>query len=100
MLDTEAERMTAELAPLGVLRMYLIGDYARGRVGPETELELLIVQQTEEPFRRRADFFVSHVRPRIGTRFIVYTPQEFEDLEGSDPLIAQAQRHGELLYGG
>jgi hypothetical protein len=99
MLDAEAERLTNELPPLGVLRMYLIGDFGAGRVEPDTELELLIVQETDEPFQRRPDFFVSHVRPRIGTRFIVYTPGEFEELEADDPVIRLALTSGELLYG-
>ena len=99
MLDAEAERLTAELPPLGVLRLYLTGDFAAGSVGPDTELELLIVQETDQPFHRRPDFFVSHVRPRIGTRFIVYTPAEFEDLETIDPVIRRAVASGELLYG-
>jgi hypothetical protein len=99
MLDSEAERLTAELPPLGVLRMYLTGDYASGQVGPDTELELLIVQETEQPFHRRADFFVSHVRPRLGTRFIVYTPGEFDALQAEDPVIRRAVTSGELLIG-
>jgi hypothetical protein len=99
MLDAEAERLTAELPPLGVLRMYLTGDYAAGRVGPDTELELLIVQETDQPFRRRADFFVSHVRPRLGTRFIVYTPDEFDALQADDPVIRRAVVSGEVLVG-
>ena len=99
MLDAEAERLTTELPPLGVLRMYLTGDYAAGNVGPDTELELVIVQETDQPFHRRADFFVSHVRPRLGTRFIVYTPAEFEELEPGDPVIQRAVTSGELLFG-
>ena len=99
MLDAEAERLAAELPPLGVLRMYLTGDFAAGRVQPDTELELVIVQETDQPFHRRADFFVSHVRPRLGTRFIVYTPREFEDLESRDSVIRQAMSSGELLHG-
>ena len=99
MLDAEAERLAAELPPLGVLRMYLTGDYAAGHVEPDTGLELLIVQETDQPFHRRSDFFVSHVRPRLGTRFIVYTPREFEELESTDPVIRQATTIGELLYG-
>lgn len=99
MLDAEAQRLTEELPPLGVLRMYLTGDYALGNVAPDTGLELLIVQETDEPYHRRADFFVAHVRPRLGTRFIVYTPAEFEELESEDPVIRAAVDSGELLIG-
>lgn len=100
MLDAEAQRLTEELPPLGVLRMYLTGDYAVGIVTPDTVLELLIVQKTTEPYHRRADFFFADVRPRLGTRFLVYTPEEFESLENEDPVIRRAVEQGEILIGG
>ena len=99
MLEEEARRIAGELMGFGALRAYLIGDLSRGTVGPESELELVIVQETDEPFHRRADFWVGHVRPRVGTRFLVYTPDEFEAFEEIDPLLIVAQRSGEVLIG-
>ena len=83
----------------GARRVYLTGDLAVGRVGPETALELVIVQATVEPFHRRPDFWVTHLRPRVATRFIVYTPEEFESLEAEDPLLRLAVYQGELIVG-
>lgn len=100
LLEAELQRLVAELPPLGVRRMYLTGELARGAAGPETELELVLVQDTDEPFHRRPDFFVAHVRPRIGTRFLVFTPAEFEELKGADPVLREAVRTGEVVIGG
>ncbi len=99
LLEAEAQRIAAEGPQFGALRAYLVGDYARGRSGPETELEVVMVQATQEPFHRRADFWVMHLRPRVGTRFLVYTPEEFEELEAVDPLIGEAQSLGEQIIG-
>jgi hypothetical protein len=99
LLQAELGRMVEELAPFGALRAYLGGDLARGRAGPDSELELVIVQDTGEPFHRRADFWTAHLRPRVGTRFLVYTPEEFEELEQVDPILVEAQRLGEVLVG-
>ena len=98
LLETELARLVQELPPLGVLKAYLSGDFALGQVGAETELELVLVQATDEPFHRRADFFVSHLRPRIGTRFLVYTPEEFDALSGADRTLRQTVGVGELLF--
>ena len=99
LLDAELERIAEELPPLGVHRAYLTGDVARGRIEPDTELELVLVQDTAEPFHRRADFFVSHLRPSVGTRFLVYSPDEFTELGSIDPVLLEAKMHGEVIFG-
>ena len=99
LLEAEAQRFAAEAYGYGALRAYLVGELAAGAVGPETELELVIVQETDEPFHRRADFWVAHIRPRVGTRFLVYTPEEFEAVEEDDALLLEAIRVGEVLVG-
>ena len=99
LLEAEAQRFAAEAYGYGALRAYLVGDLAAGVVGPATELELVIVQETDEPFHRRADFWVAHIRPRVGMRFLVYTPEEFEAVEEDDALLLEAIRVGEVLVG-
>ena len=99
LLEAEAQRFAAEAHGYGALRAYLVGDLAAGRAGPETELEIVVVQDTDEPFHRRADFWVAHIRPRVGTRFLVYTPEEFEQFEQDDALLREALRVGEVLVG-
>ncbi|MDP8925167.1 MAG: hypothetical protein M3O34_20175 [Chloroflexota bacterium] len=99
LLEAEAQRFAAEAYGYGALRAYLVGDLAAGRVGPETELEIVVIQETDEPFHRRADFWVAHIRPRVGTRFLVYTPDEFEAFEEDDLLLLEAVRVGEVLVG-
>lgn len=99
LLEAELQRILGEVIPFGALRLVVIGDLARGRTRPGSELELVIVQHTDEPYHRRADFWVTHLRPRAGTRFLVYTPQEFEDLENTDPVLRQATREGIVVIG-
>ena len=99
MLEAEAQRFASEAYGFGALRAYLVGDVAAGVVGPETELEIVVIQETDEPFHRRADFWVAHIRPRVGARFLVYTPEEFEAAEGDDALLLEAIRVGEVLVG-
>jgi hypothetical protein len=85
MLTAEFVRFVEELPPLGVERLYVMGDFGEHLVRSDTPLEMVIVHLTEEPWRRRADFFVDHLRPRIETRFHVYTPEEFAELAEVDP---------------
>jgi hypothetical protein len=96
-LLAELRRIAGELPQLGVERAWLAGDLALGEVLPESELEIVLVHETAEPFHRRADFFSTHLRPCVGTRFIVYTPEEFRDLETSDRILVAALRDGDQL---
>lgn len=88
-LEAEFLRIAGSMRQLGAERFWLAGDLARNEVGPDSELELLIVHQTEQPFHRRSDFFQTHLRPQVGTSFLVYTPQEFEDFHEADRVIVE-----------
>ncbi len=98
LLEAEFLRMAGEMNQLGAQRFWLSGDLARERVGPDSELELVIVREMDEPFHRRSDFFQTHLRPRVGTRFTVYTPAEFDALEDMDPIIREAISLGDPVY--
>lgn len=89
-LEAEFLRIAGSMRQLGAERFWLAGDLARGEVGPDSELELLIVHETELPFHRRSDFFQAHLRPQVGTTFIVYTPDEFIELCETDRVIFEA----------
>ncbi len=90
LLEAELQRMAAELPMLGVERSYLTGDLATGEVDVGSALDLVLVRETDEPFRQRVDFFVSHLQPRVATRFWVYTPDEFEEWAEEDPVLRRA----------
>lgn len=95
LLEAEFLRIAGEMRQLGAERFWLAGDLAEDRVDSDSPLELLVIREMEEPFHRRADFFTSHLRPRVGTQFWVYTPEEFERCEADDPLIRRTAALGE-----
>ena len=89
LLEAELARLVEELPPFGVQRLYAAGAFAHGEVQSDTPLEVVIVHPTDDPFRRRADFFVEHFRPRLQTHFFVYTPEEFDALASDDPFLSR-----------
>ena len=60
MLERELQRVQDLLPSLGVEKVILTGDMATGDYAPDSRIELIIVQKTELPFGRRADFFSNH----------------------------------------
>ena len=85
MLQAELMRFLDELPPLGVQQIFVIGDFALSHVGIETALELLIIQETDEPFHRRPDFFVD-------------PPDEFDQLKDIDPFLVRHINQSEAVY--
>ncbi len=99
LIEAEIARFAEELPKLGVLRAWVTGDFARGQIGPDTPLDLVVVHETAQEPHRRSDFFVDHLRPQLDTRFSVYTPEEAETLEDSDRVLVQATRLGDPIVG-
>lgn len=95
LLEAEFLRIAGELRMLGAERFWLSGDLAIDCVRTDSELELLIIKEMDEPFHRRADFFSAHLRPRVGTRFLIYTPAEYERCAADDPHIRRAAALGD-----
>ena len=100
MLEAELTRFVDEMPPLGMTRLILIGDLARGTtILPHTGIYLVVEQETEEPPHRRPDFWVTHLRPSVNAMFHVYTPDEFVSTLDSDPILIEAENYGDQLYG-
>ena len=98
-LEAELQRYVQEMPQLGMTRLMLVGDLVSGApTKPDTTLELIVVQETDEPFHRRPDFWVTHLRPSVGTTFHVYTEAEFFELSDTDPMLVRAQQYGDQLY--
>ena len=98
-LEAEIQRYAEEMPQLGMTRLILIGDLVSGEpTKPDTTIELVVVQETDEPFHRRSDFWVTHLRPAVGTTFHVYTEAEFAEFTETDPLLIRAQQYGDQLY--
>ncbi len=81
-------------------RIIAFGSYARGEQKPDSDLDLIIEMETDQPFYQRglgiAALFSDR---RWAMDLLVYTPQEFRQLSkvfGSLPY--SVEREGRVLY--
>ena len=83
-------------------RIVLFGSYAEGRQKAESDIDLLIVKRTSQPFYKRLEKVRKIVSPvRVGIPFdpIVVTPQELTArLELGDQFLGDILRSGKTLY--
>ena len=93
------EAIVKELNPQKIV---LFGSFAYGDPDKGSDIDLLIVMETNEPFHKRWAKVCRLVREqRKGIPFspFVFTPQELEErLRIGDPFFHEIERKGEVLY--
>lgn len=83
-------------------KIVLYGSFARGAEGPDSDIDMLIVRETEEPFLARQDEarrLASGTHPGIPFEPIVLTPAEVESrLRAGDGQLEKILREGVVLH--
>lgn len=98
-LERELHRLRDALASAGVLRVIVYGSFARGDVGPESDLDLLVVVPEDGlAYLQRLRRLYAVAGPALPCDILAYTEAELAALaEGSD-LVATALREGRTIY--
>jgi predicted nucleotidyltransferase len=95
LLDRAVARLRDYLPSVpGVRAALVFGSYARKSVGPESDLDIMLIRDTEEPPLRRADDVYADMNLGVPFDLVVYTPAEFERLRRERPFVEQAAREG------
>ena len=85
----------------GARRAILFGSYARGEANQYSDIDLIIIAESERPFIERFKDFpaLRHVSPVKAMDIIVYTPSEFQRMQAEENLfISRALKEGESIY--
>lgn len=88
-----------ELARQGVIEAYLFGSLVSGGVHPWSDIDLMVVNDTEEPFVERPRAYAGLCALGVPIDLLVYTPAEFARLrQGESPFWKSFNRwHRRLL---
>lgn len=98
-LEESLARLVALLsADPTVQRLILFGSYARGRSDLRTDLDLIVIQESESGFLER----MTELARRVGSLpvdadILVYTPQEWERVQET-PFGRSVLKEGRVLY--
>ena len=61
-------------------RVIVFGSLATGQVWAWSDIDLVVVEQTDLPFMQRLRKVRKLLQPKVGTDILVYTPEEYEQL--------------------
>ncbi|MFH1715895.1 MAG: nucleotidyltransferase domain-containing protein [Planctomycetota bacterium] len=97
-IDDAIKRIVEQFHPAKII---LFGSHARGGVGPDSDVDLLVVMDVEGSKRRQAvEIDLALSERTFPLDLIVVTPEEFEkyrDVAGH--ILYPAVREGKVLYG-
>ncbi len=89
--------MVRRLRQLGALKVILFGSYARGRTDQFTDLDLIVILETDLPYVERTASVYRWVAPRVAADILVYTPEEWQNMQGR-PFVQKALAEGRVIY--
>lgn len=80
-------------------RIILFGSFANGQIHEWSDLDLVVVAETDLPFYKRLKQVYMQVRPTVGMDVIVYTPAEWEQLKTSRLFVREEiAEKGRVVY--
>jgi predicted nucleotidyltransferase len=89
------------LVARGAQKIYLFGSYARGEADADSDVDLVVIQETSQPFLERVRTAVACVEPGWPVDLLVYTPTEFETMVQQGNAFAElVTEEGIPLHGG
>lgn len=96
-LASEIDRLTREAIAIGVSQIILFGSLARGEARLTSDIDLLIVWDTDLDYLTRTAELYRRLQPRVAVDLLVYTPEEFSKLRTSG-FVRSVTRKGNVLY--
>jgi len=97
LLQDSIVEITAKLSRLGVDRLSLFGSYALGKADLFTDLDILVVMDTDKPFPERSTSLYSLLSLPVDVDILCYTPYEFSKLKDR-PFLRRILSQEVVLY--
>lgn len=98
LLESSLKRVVAVLSGLeGVKRISLVGSYARGRADLFTDLDILVVMDTDLSFIDRLRMLYPLLALPVDLDLLCYTPGELSRMQDR-PFIKNLRREEVVLY--
>lgn len=98
-IDAELANLVEMLKPYAPRRIVLHGSLVRGDWNRASDIDLIIVKNTNLPFTKRISEVIGLCDTTMNVEPLIYTPEELAAmLEAGNSFLEQALRQGKVLY--
>jgi len=98
-IPKKLQRLLRQLLRYQPQRVYVFGSYARGEQDALSDVDLVIVKETDQPFFERMKEALNCIEDRGAIDLLVYTPSEFEHMkEVHNAFIELLLEEGLCIY--
>lgn len=98
-LRRETDRIAAQAARMGAKKAVLFGSFSRGDAGIFSDLDILIIIESELDFLKRTADAYNRLKPEVAMDILVYTPKELQVmLARKNKFIQRILTEGQVIY--
>lgn len=104
--QTRLEELNKELARISDIlvhqynsqKIILFGSLAHGNVHEFSDIDLIVIKESDKSFYERLEEVVLLTMPNVGVDILVYTPEEFERLQDRLFFEEEVLKKGKVIY--
>ena len=96
-LQKELNRIKSKLIKMGAQKIILFGSAAREELGLMSDIDLIVVIDSNKDFIERLSFFYQKIQP-IDADLLIYTPLEFTRMMEDNLFIQHALKQGKIIF--
>lgn len=98
LLKKEIERILDVIKKRNIKKVILFGSLIDGHVTSKSDLDLVVIEETDKRFLDRLDELYLVIEPRLALDLLVYTPSEIEEMKTSNSFIRHILSKGRVIY--
>lgn len=81
------------------MKIILFGSTVTGKTDPDSDLDLVVIKETDKRFYDRIGEVLRLVKPRESVDILVYTPKEYARLSAESWFVGEEiARKGKIMY--
>ncbi|OGE10143.1 hypothetical protein A2111_02705 [Candidatus Daviesbacteria bacterium GWA1_38_6] len=98
-MTSQVSQIVEQIKPYKPEKIILFGSYAHGKPHKDSDVDLVLIKKTKDPFSKRLKKVRMLLRTTTPVDLFVFTPQEFEKSKSTNPFIEEIWRFGKVIYG-
>lgn len=98
-MNPKVAEIVNQLKPYKPEKIILFGSYVSGKPGEYSDVDLVVIKTTSDPFLERQKKIHLLLRTMTPVDVFVFTPDEFEKGKDNNLFLREVAETGKIIYG-